>query len=195
MNKISQFPYANNKPNIIIFPTDTVYGMGTLLYDKIGLDQIYQLKKRPINKDILVLCASLEQAQSLVEFSSVSLRLAARFWPGSLTLIMKTTPSYFQKTKVMSLGVRVPNHPLALQLLKKYGPLKTTSVNESKQPPLNDYHQIYQIYQQKVSFIYPNNYPMAQISSTIVKLTNAKSTILREGALDSSIIKHILKKL
>ncbi|MBP5835991.1 L-threonylcarbamoyladenylate synthase [Candidatus Phytoplasma meliae] len=194
MNKIPQFPYANDKPNIIIFPTDTVYGMGTLLYDQIGLEQIYQLKKRPINKDILVLCASLKQAQSLVEFSSVSLQLVARFWPGPLTLIMKTTPAYFQKTQAMSLGVRIPNHPLALELLQKYGPLKTTSVNESKQPPLNDYHQICQIYRQKVAFVYPNHYPMAQISSTIVQLTDAKNTILREGPLDSSIIKHILKQ-
>lgn len=169
--------------DIIIFPTDTVYGMGAKLYDKEGLNLIYQIKKRPLNKSIAVLCASLQQAKKLVKFSSQSLKLALHFWPGPLTLILPTTWKYFSKTKEKTLGLRIPNHPLALKILKKNGPLKTTSVNESNNPPLNDYQTIFNIYHNKVVRIYPNYHPILKTSSTIIDLTTSQSFILRQGSI------------
>ncbi|MBT1576771.1 threonylcarbamoyl-AMP synthase ['Elaeagnus angustifolia' witches'-broom phytoplasma] len=181
--------------DIIIFPTDTVYGMGAKLYDKKGLNCIYQIKKRPLNKSIVVLCASLQQAKKLVQFSPQSLKLALHFWPGPLTLILPTTLKYFSKTKAKTLGVRIPNHPLALEILKKNGPLKTTSVNQSNHPPLNDYQTIFNIYHNKVALIYQNYHPILKISSTIVDLTTFQSVILRQGTITQEEILQILKPL
>ncbi|GFZ75323.1 hypothetical protein HPP_2810 [Hydrangea phyllody phytoplasma] len=181
--------------DIIIFPTDTVYGMGAKLYDKKGLNCIYQIKKRPLNKSIVVLCASLQQAKKLIQFSPKSLKLALHFWPGPLTLILPTTLKYFSKTKAKTLGVRIPNHPLALEILKKNGPLKTTSVNQSNHPPLNDYQTIFNIYNNKIALIYQNYHPILKISSTIVDLTTFQPVILRQGTITQEEILQILKPL
>ncbi|WP_024563380.1 L-threonylcarbamoyladenylate synthase [Candidatus Phytoplasma tritici] len=181
--------------DIVIFPTDTVYGMGAKLYDKKGLNYIYQIKKRPLNKSIVVLCSSLQQAKELVQFNPQSLKLALHFWPGPLTLILHTTLKYFSKTKEKTLGVRMPNHPLALEILKKNGPLKTTSVNQSNHPPLNDYQTIFNIYHNKVALIYKNYHPILKISSTIVDLTTFQPVILRQGTITQEEISQILKPL
>ncbi|AGL90801.1 Translation factor [Candidatus Phytoplasma australiense] len=185
----------NTKPlkNIIIFPTDTVYGMGVSLYDEKGLKEIYQLKKRSLQKNIIVLCSSLKEAQTLVKFNEISYQLATKFFPGPLTLILKTQTSYLKKTGQKTLGIRIPNHPLALSLLKKYGPLKTTSVNESGKEPLNYYNTIYQMYNNKVGFIYPNDYPILKVASTIVDATTNKLIVLRQGSISEAEIKKIAK--
>ncbi|WP_349402073.1 threonylcarbamoyl-AMP synthase [Candidatus Phytoplasma solani] len=180
--------------NIIIFPTDTVYGMGVKLYDRKGLQTIYQLKKRSLEKEIIVLCASLQEAQILVQLNEISYQLAASFWPGPLTLILKTQTAYFEATGKKTIGIRVPKHPLALSLLKKHGPLKTTSVNESGGPPLNDYNIIYKMYCQKVLFIYPNNFPISKVSSTIVDATTNKLIILRQGNIKKETIQKVIKE-
>ncbi|CCP88209.1 L-threonylcarbamoyladenylate synthase [Candidatus Phytoplasma solani] len=191
MNK--EWALKTNSNNIIIFPTDTVYGMGVPIYDEVGLQLIYQIKKRPHNKAIVVLCANLEQAKLLVEFNKTIYKLASFFWPGPLTLILKTTTSYFQKTGKISLGIRIPKHPLALKLLNKYGPLQTTSVNINGKPPLNDYNTIYQIYHQKVKLIYPNDCLISTVSSTIVDATNSKLVILRQGTITQAEVQKIIQ--
>lgn len=110
-----------------------------------------------------------------------------------MTLILKTTTSYFQKTGKISLGIRIPKHPLALKLLNKYGPLQTTSVNINGKPPLNDYNTIYQIYHQKVKLIYPNDCLISTVSSTIVDATNSKLVILRQGTITQAEVQKIIQ--
>ncbi|MBU0630117.1 MAG: threonylcarbamoyl-AMP synthase [Candidatus Margulisbacteria bacterium] len=114
---------------VVAFPTETVYGIGALLYSRKGINKIYKLKKRPRNKPLQVLVSSLAEARKLAEFSPQALALARKAWPGPLTLVL---PSLKGKRTI---GLRVPRHPLTLKLLKLTGPLAATSANESGEKP------------------------------------------------------------
>lgn len=183
------------KGDVIIFPTDTVYGMGAQINDPLAIQKIYDLKKRSPLKPLTVLFAVWAQVANFVQINTEIKQIMNLFWPGPLTLILKTSALYQKKYFAHTLGIRQPQHDLALALLKKYGPLKTTSVNESGQPPLNDYHMIYAQYFQQVSAIYPNLHPQSsQLSSTVLDVTNFNHwKILREGLITKAMLNQIVK--
>ncbi|CAP18361.1 Translation factor SUA5 [Candidatus Phytoplasma mali] len=182
------------KGSLIIFPTDTIYGIGAKINDNEGINKIYKLKKRDFSKPLSVLFADLSQVRHLVKINSTSRKLINYFWPGPLTLILKTTSFYKKKNKENNLGIRQPKHPLALKLLKKHGPLKTTSVNISGFPPLNNYKVIRQIYEKKVDYIfYSSNQNLSKLSSTVLDLQlNNNFKILREGSITKEMIYKVI---
>ena len=122
---------------IIAFPTETVYGIGALLKDKKAIAKIFAIKRRPNTKPLQVLVASLEQAKKLGNFNKQALKLAANGWPGPLTLVVKkkrTVPQIVTGGR-STVGLRVPDHKLALELIKLCGPIVATSANEAGEKP------------------------------------------------------------
>lgn len=177
---------------IIIFPTDTVYGIGTSLYNKKGIEKIYKIKGRNFNKPISVLCSNIEQIKTFAVLNEDAIKLANHFWPGELTLILKTNEKYFKYSNEKTIGVRIPNNDIALSLIKKFGPLKTTSINESGKEPLNNINIIKDIYKDKVDLIFENSSSnISKVSSTVLDLTN-KLNIIRLGNIKKSDILNIL---
>ncbi|CCV64824.1 predicted translation factor, Sua5/YciO/YrdC/YwlC domain protein [Alteracholeplasma palmae J233] len=180
------------KGDVIIFPTDTVYGIGARLLDHKAIKKIYKIKGRDFDKPIAVLCANIEQISEFAYVTDDIKKLAEAFWPGALTLILKTKYSYESETFEKTIGVRIPNHPLALELIRKNGPLKTTSVNKSGEAPLNDYEEIKAVYNKEVSAIYPNNEKILELASTVIDLTNGLE-VIREGIITKKMIEDILR--
>jgi L-threonylcarbamoyladenylate synthase len=113
---------------VIAFPTETVYGIGALLSRPKAIARIYKIKKRPRSKPLQVLVSSLRQARELGVFNAQALRLAKKYWPGPLTLIV---PGRKEKT----VGLRVPAHRTVLDLIRKVGPIAATSANLSGENP------------------------------------------------------------
>src|SRR5690554_812498 len=177
---------------IIIFPTDTVYGIGAPIYDLDSIKKIYEIKGRSFDKQLPVLCSSIEQIEKFAVVNDETLKLARNFWPGALTLILKTKDDYYKFSGEKTIGVRIPNHKLALELLNELGPLKTTSINDSGSEPLNDYETIHQKYNNKVSYIYKNTEASIGLASTIVSLVDDVK-ILRLGNITLEQIKESLK--
>lgn len=180
------------KNKVIVFPTDTVYGIGAALYDKEGIDRIYKIKGRDFNKPLAVLCASIEQIESFAILSIKAKKIGNIYWPGGLTLILKTNNEYYNKTKEETIGVRIPNHPVALKILLENGPMKTTSVNNSNEPPLNEYSVINERYKNLVDKIYNNDLKLEEVSSTVIDLTTDEIKVLRQGNISKE---EILKSL
>ncbi len=178
---------------VIIFPTDTVYGIGTAFLNKEGIERIYQIKGRDFNKPMAILCSSLDQVAQYAEVTDEAVKLAKAFWPGGLTLILNSNENYFKLTGEKTIGVRKPNHKTALDLIKMYGPLKTTSVNRSSEIPLNDYETIKLSYENLVDRIYPNDYASSEVSSTVVDLTKKDPVIIRAGSIDIEEIMNVIK--
>ncbi|MER2598264.1 MAG: L-threonylcarbamoyladenylate synthase [Caldilineales bacterium] len=120
---------------LVAFPTDTVYGVGTLVWDAAAVARIYEAKQRPEEKAIPVLLADLTQAGALgVALSSALVDLAARFWPGPLTLVAACGPQVPANVTAgtQTVALRVPAHPAALRLFAALGqPLAVTSANLS----------------------------------------------------------------
>lgn len=174
---------------IIIFPTDTVYGIGCRFDDEESKNKILEIKKRPANKRFSVLCSSIDEALKLGIFDDYSLRVAKKYWPGALTLIVKTNPNYV-KYYGDTIGIRIPNHGIALDILRDYGPMATTSVNISGFEPLNDYEEIINQFKDKVDMVYQNPYKTSGVSSTVVDLSNGIN-IIRLGDINEDDLKNV----
>jgi len=123
---------------IAIFPTETVYGLGTSAFSGAGIRRIYALKGRRWNKPLALLVPTLKAALPLIEeMPKEALRLAEAFCPGPLTFVFKASALGKLVTGGLeTIGVRIPDHPIALAILKAAGlPLATTSVNRSGEKP------------------------------------------------------------
>lgn len=116
---------------LVAFPTDTVYGVGCRAEDAKALERVFELKRRPPEKRVALLISDPGQATGLgYRFGERATKLAAAFWPGALTLVLPGT----HETQ----GFRMPDHPVALALLRAAGPLATSSANRSGEPETYD---------------------------------------------------------
>lgn len=168
---------------LVIFPTDTVYGIGCAINDIEGIEKIYTLKQRSKDKPLACLCASLAQIEEIAQLDEKARNLIKEFMPGALTLILPAKACVFNSIGYKTIGVRIPNSSQAIELLQKNGPMLTTSVNESGQPPLNEYSKILKQYKNLVDQIYPPQGISSSISSTIVDLSSSEIKLLREGTI------------
>ncbi len=173
------------KDEVIIFQTDTVYGIGCLIDSEIGIKRIYNyLKTRgwQLKHNILaILCATIEQVEKLVKNFSKHRFLADKYWPGALTLI-------FNKTNVVNdsitsgfdtVGVRIPNDKIALKILEKYGPMAVTSLNISMEPALLKFEDTFS-FEKQVDYIIKGE-DLSAISSTVYDCVNGR--VLRQGEI------------
>lgn len=113
---------------VVAFPTDTVYGLAAL---PAAAGRIYAAKGRPADKQLIAMAAEAAAFDTLVEVSATARALMDRHWPGPLTLVLPA-----RSGDPPTLGVRIPDHPLALELLRAVGePVLTTSANRSGEPP------------------------------------------------------------
>ena len=177
---------------VIIFPTDTVYGIGTPITDLEGIKRIYSIKKRPLDKPLACLCASIEQIEKIAIIDSFAVKLINEFLPGALTIILKTKPEVKSIIGYDTIGVRIPNNEIALEILKENGPMLTTSVNESGNAPLNEYDDICINYSSLVDKIYNTNSASSNISSTVVSIIDGRVTVLRVGEISIEKINSVL---
>lgn len=180
---------------VIIFPTDTVYGIGASVYDTKGMERIYKIKNRPKSKPLAVLCANLEQIKDICFVSRDAQKLINEFLPGPLTIILKSKDKVKETFGHDTIGVRIPNYKLALEILEKEGAFATTSVNESGKPSINDYEIIKEEYRNLVDEIFaPTGEATSSLASTVIDLTNEKPKMLREGAITLQMIEDTLAK-
>ena len=131
---------------VVAFPTDTLYGLGADLFDEDALERIFTIKGRPVDLALPVLLASREQLEMVTgEFPAVATKLADRFWPGPLTLVVrrgKRVPDLATGGR-STLAVRIPNHRVPLALASKLaGPITGTSANLSGEPDLESIEEI-----------------------------------------------------
>lgn len=178
---------------VIIFPTDTVYGIGTGLFNDEGLKKIYDLKKRDINKDIPVLFSNFDHLKPYIIITPLLKQIGTLFFPGPLTIVVNATQRYYDLTGKKTLAIRMPNHLELLEMLEQTGPLLTTSLNDSGKMPLEDIQEIIDKYQILVDEIITfKNVDHSQISSTIIDITTDNVQLLREGTIS---LKTILDSL
>lgn len=180
---------------VMIFPTDTVYGLGAKVYDSIGQEKIMEIKNRDCSKRFAVLCANLEQIEELAYVNDDAKKIINKFLPGGLTLILKAKREDIHNYAIdNTVAVRIPNHPFAIKLLLENGPMATTSVNLSGEKPMNNYEDIYKVFNDKADYIYddPSNKEYSNVPSTIIDMTNDLK-IVREGNITLKDILECLK--
>ena len=179
---------------VIIFPTDTVYGIGTQIFDIDGIKRIYEIKKRPLDKPLACLCANIQQIEDIAVLNDKARKLINVFLPGALTLILNAKEEVVEKIGYKTIGVRIPNSKIALNILKENGPMLTTSVNESGSVPLNEYDEIKRDYNDLVDYIYDTNTHSSNVSSTVVLINDQEFKILRLGEITQADLEAAIKE-
>ncbi len=129
-----------NKGGIVIFPTDTVYGIGCDPYNQKAVFSLYKIKKREKTKPLPVIGYSKKELEKIAEFNDKAEKIAEMFWPGPITLILKVKDENIKKSLGLGkkIAVRVPNNQCVLSLLKECKLLVATSANISGTTSLTD---------------------------------------------------------
>ncbi|MBN1231089.1 MAG: threonylcarbamoyl-AMP synthase [Anaerolineales bacterium] len=183
-----------SRGGIIAFPTDTVYGLAALADDEDGIERLYAVKGRQHTKAIALLLANPDQLDLVVESVSEEARkIANAFWPGPITLVLSKKDHLPENLSLLTtVGVRIPDHPVALDLLNLSGPLAVTSANLSGKPSTVSAEEVYQQLNERIHLILDSGKTPGQIPSTVVDMVSCKPKILREGPISLDDILSVL---
>jgi tRNA threonylcarbamoyl adenosine modification protein (Sua5/YciO/YrdC/YwlC family) len=171
--------------DLIVLPTDTVYGLAARPDLPGGTERVFEAKRRPRGLSLPVLAPDLEAASALAVFDGRASALAGAFWPGGLTLVLPRSDlsrPWDLGEERATVGVRVPGHPVARRLLASTGPLAVTSANRSGEPPAATCRDAERALGDDVA-VYLCAGRLPGTASTIVDLTGDRPRILRTGAV------------
>ena len=172
---------------VVVFPTDTLYGLGADVFSLPALQRIFSIKGRPADLALPVLVAGLDQVEAVaLPMSSQARRLAQRFWPGPLTLVMHRSPDLPDLVTggADTVAVRMPDHLVPIALARRLGhPITGTSANLSGQPDLLDLGALENQLGNLVDHIIQTGPVPAGTASTIMDVTGDAPQLLREGAI------------
>lgn len=174
-----------NAGQLVAFPTDTVYGVGALVFDGVAVESIYAAKARPVEKAIPVLLGDAEDLEKVgMEIPESARRLAAQFWPGPLTILVPKRPSLPEAVSATAtVGVRVPDHEVARALLRAAGPMAVTSANISGGPSPVTAQEVYEQLAGRIDLIIDGGKTPGGVPSTLVDCTSSPWKVLREGPI------------
>lgn len=168
---------------VVVFPTDTVYGIGCDPYNKNSVEKIYQIKKRSKDKPLPILGYSMSTINEIAEFDEESKKIAEAFWPGPLTLILKLKDERLKEIlKVDKIAVRVPDNQCLLDILKNSKFLIGTSANYSGENPFTNSMECSERLKEYDIFVDGGNVS-SKGESTILEISQGELIIHREGAL------------
>ena len=169
----------------VVLPTETVYGLFAQALNQEAVERVYELKRRPRDKALNLNVASLEEIYAFSKNPPSYLdQLYQAFLPGPLTIILQANdrvPAWINSS-LKTVGFRIPNHPVTLYLIQKYGPLIGPSANLSGKASGTSFQQIMMDFQEQVSGVEDDPALTGQ-DSTILDLSGEKARILRQGAI------------
>jgi L-threonylcarbamoyladenylate synthase len=161
---------------VIAFPTDTVYGLAVLPG---GEAKVHAIKGRPAELPLILMVAEPSAVEAFVAVDRRAWWYMERWWPGPLTLVLPAAEG--------TLGVRIPDHPLALELLRAAGPLFTTSANRHGEPPAMTAEEASRL-AGLAAVLDGGRAPGGEPSTVIALLPGREMTVIREGAISSHLL-------
>ncbi len=175
---------------LVAFPTETVYGLGANLEDPQAIQELYQVKQRPFGKQVTLHIADVNAINAQGAFvPPMGLRLMERFWPGPLTLV-------FSRPGGATMGFRMPDHPVALALLREAGvPVVAPSANLSGHPAPRTAEQVLQDLADQIDMILDAGPTPVGVESTVLDLSGDRPRMLRRGALAEEIDRAVLTEV
>ena len=172
------------KGGIIVFPTDTVYGIGCNPYNANAVEKIYEIKSREKIKSLPVLAYSLDTVKEIARIDTFTEKIIKKYWPGPLTLILELTDKKLKKSLNLDnkIAVRIPDSKCTLKLLEKCGLLVGTSANISGSPPSTDPKECLKNITNYDVFLNGGTIT-SKGESTIIEIENEEIKIIRKGVL------------
>lgn len=185
---------------LVVFPTETVYGIGTRPDDRQATGRLFTAKRRPPGLSLPVLAPSAREALELGLPDERAEALARAFWPGPLTVVLRRSERslpWYLGERGGTVGVRVPDHPVALAVLRAFGPVATTSANLTGLPPLRTEEDLRATFGETVEVylvMAPSAMPPHERPSTVVDLTGERPRLLRPGPVPAERIAQVLRQ-
>ncbi|MGY0394976.1 MULTISPECIES: L-threonylcarbamoyladenylate synthase [unclassified Fusobacterium] len=186
---------------IVVYPTDTVYGVGGLITSEEAIKKIYQAKERSYNSPIIALVSSVDKVEEIAYINEKNRdlieRLIERFWPGGLTIILKKrefVPDILT-AKGDTIGIRMPNLDIALKIIESVGGvLPTTSANISGETTPRSYDEVSERFRERVGILIDGGKSPLGEESTIIDMSN-EPKIVRVGAIPVEEIEKVIGKI
>ena len=182
---------------LVAFPTETVYGLGANALDSQAVERIFAVKRRPATSPLIVHVSSIEMARSLVaDWPEVAERLAKKFWPGPLTLVLPKLPDKIPDNVTAGLptvGLRMPAHPVALALIEAAGvPLAAPSANRFTQLSPTTADHVRRSLGSDVDYILDGGPSSVGIESTVLSLAESRPVLLRPGGISRAELEAVI---
>ncbi len=178
---------------LVCYPTDTVYGIGAAAGDDAAVRRLFAVKGRPPDKALPLLLADTSDAALVAELTPLAKALAARFWPGALTIVMRKAPEY--RSLALAGGetaaLRVPDHEVVRAIVRGLGePLTGTSANRAgASPPVSAQEVAFQM-REMVDLVIDGGPCQSRVESTVVDITHDTIEVLREGPVSKEEIEE-----
>jgi L-threonylcarbamoyladenylate synthase len=179
----------------IVFPTDTVYGIGTRPDEPAATARLFDAKARPRDLELPVLVPSVEAAGEIAAFDERAKALAGVFWAGPLTIVLPRTDAsrgWDLGGDAGTIGVRMPNHALTLALLARTGPLAVSSANRSGEPPPATCEELRGVFGDAVAVYLCADGPLGQVASSVIDLSGREPRMLRTGTVSEDNVREVL---
>lgn len=194
-NYFSKAVYCVQNGEIIVYPTDTLYGLGADIFDDFAVRKVFEIKKRPFDQPISVAVYSLEDMEDIAVVNDQARRLVEEFLPGPLTLVLnkKSIVSDLVTGGLEKIAVRIPDNEIALKLLSVAGPITATSANIHGQETPRFIEDIKSQFQNEDIAVYIDVGRLDGEPSTIVDMTGEEPIILREGILTKEDLLDAIK--
>ncbi|NCB49611.1 MAG: threonylcarbamoyl-AMP synthase [Alphaproteobacteria bacterium] len=182
---------------LVVFPTETVYGLGADATNDKAVASIFEAKGRPQFNPLIAHFASKEMLHDFVEVTPMAQKLIDTFWPGSLTLVLKRKEnckvSYLASAGLDTLAVRMPKHSIALSLIEKAGvPIVAPSANPSGTISTTTAPEVEAVLGDKVDLVLDGGPCSVGVESTVLLLTNEPAVLLRPGGLALEKIEQVI---
>jgi L-threonylcarbamoyladenylate synthase len=189
---------ALRRGDVIVFPTETLYGLGADALNFAAVEKVFQLKGRDPNNPIPVLVSDRSMLNSLVtEIPRLAEKLMERFWPGPLTLVLPARQDIARPlvNSTGGIGVRISSQPIATEIVRLLGrPLTATSANPSGQPAAQTLAQARDYFTGKIKIFIEGGALTSKTGSTVAAIAGCKITIIRAGEIGKSELKKALGK-
>ena len=188
---------ALNEGKLIVFPTETVYGIAGNGLTLSVIDKMYQAKKRDYSKPFTLMVNDITKIKDIAYVSENEEKVIKKFMPGPITLILKKKDCISNLVTANSdtVGVRIPNHKIALSILKSVDyPLATSSANISGSVNNSNIEDIINDLENYVDIFIKGNISSNLLASTVVEIKNNEVNILRNGIISKENIEEVIRK-
>jgi L-threonylcarbamoyladenylate synthase len=181
---------------LVAFPTETVYGLGANALDRAAIDKIYSAKGRPASSPLIVHVSSIEMARDLVrEWPERAEKLARKFWPGPLTLVLPKQPHVPNRLTagLDTVGVRMPANPIAQALIREAGvPIAAPSANRFTELSPTTAQHVRDGLGDRVAMVLDGGRTTVGIESTVLSIAGTDAVLLRPGMVTKAEIEAVI---
>lgn len=182
----------------VVFPTETVYGLGAIVFQEQAVKKLFEIKQRPSDNPLIAHIASMDQLELIGEgIDPLVYKLAEAFWPGPLAIVVKKrreVPSIVSAGHE-TIAIRMPMHPVAQKLIELVGaPLVAPSANLSGKPSPTTLRDVLEDLDGKVSYVIDGGDCEVGIESTVISLVQDEPKLLRPGKITRESLEEVLQK-